>query len=78
MEPDWVPKGIATAFLIIAMIVFWTAERRACAVMGRLKTHEVETVRARNLRLISYAIMACIASLIAAMWLLRIKSEGGS
>jgi putative membrane protein len=25
MEPDWVPKGIATAFLLIAMIVFWTA-----------------------------------------------------
>jgi hypothetical protein len=36
----------------------------------------VETVRARNLRLISYAIMASIASLIAAMWLLRIKSGG--
>jgi putative membrane protein len=77
MEPDWVPKGIATAFLLIAIIVFWTAERRACAIMGRLKTHEVETVRARNLRLISYAIIAAIASLIAAMWLLRIKSGGG-
>ena len=78
MEPDWVPKGIATAFLLIAIIVFWTAERRACAIMARLKTHDVETVRSRNLRLISYAISIAIAALIAAMWLLPIKSGGGA
>jgi putative membrane protein len=73
MEPDWVPKAIATAFLVIAIFVFWTAERRACAVVARLHTHEVQTVRARNLRLITIAIIAAIVALIAAMWLLRIK-----
>jgi putative membrane protein len=76
MEPAWVPKAIATAFLVIAIFVFWTAERRACAVVARLHSHQVQTVRARNLRLITLAIIAAIAALIAAMWLLRIKPGG--
>ncbi len=78
MEPDWVPKAIATAFLAIAIFVFWTAERRACAVVARLHTHEIQTVRTRNLRLITIAIIAAIAALIGAMWLLRIKPGGGA
>jgi putative membrane protein len=78
MEPAWVPKAIATAFLLVAIVLFITAERRACWIMSRLKTHEVETVRSRNLRLVTYAICAAIAALIAAMWLLKIKPGGGS
>ena len=73
MEPDWVPKGIATAFLLVGIVVFVTAERRACSIIGRLKTHDIETVRSRNLRILTYAISAAIAALIAAMWLLKIK-----
>lgn len=76
MEPDWVPKSIATAFLLIAIVVFIGAERRACSILHRLKSHEIETVRSRNLRLVTYAIIAAIAALIAAMWLLKIKSGG--
>jgi putative membrane protein len=76
MEPDWVPKLIATAFLVIAIVMFIGAERRACSILHRLKSHEVETVRARNLRMVTYGIVAAIAALIAAMWLLKIKSSG--
>ena len=76
MEPAWVPKLIATSFLLIAIFVFIGAERRACSILGRLKSHEIETVRARNLRVATYAIVAAIVGLIAAMWLLRIKPGG--
>jgi putative membrane protein len=76
MEPSWVPKLIATSFLLIAILVFVAAERRACSILHRLHSHEVQTVRTRNLRLITFAIAGSIAALIAAMWLLKIKPSG--
>jgi putative membrane protein len=75
MEPVWIPKAIATGFLLIGIAIFVAAERRACSILGRLHTHEVETVRIRTLRLITGAICLATAALIAALWLLRI--EGG-
>ena len=77
MDPAWIPKAIATAFLLIGIVIFWTAERRACSIIARLKVHEVETVRTRNLKLITIAIIAATAALIAALWLVRIKEGGG-
>ena len=70
IEPLWVPRAIATAFLLIAIIIFVAAERRACIVIHRLHTHEVETVKIGVLRLITMVIVAATAALIAALWLL--------
>jgi putative membrane protein len=77
MEPEWVPKAIATSFLLIGIVIFATAERRACAVLSRLSPHKVETVRIRNLRLITGALILTTLALVAAMWLLKIESGGG-
>jgi putative membrane protein len=76
LEPVWVPKAIATAFLLIAVCIFIAAERRACTVLRRLHTHQVRTVRIGYLRMITAAIIAATLALIAALWLLKI--EGGS
>lgn len=70
MEPPWVPKGIATAFLLLAIIVIVLAERRAAAVMDRLSAHVVVTARAVNLRLLTAAVSMGALALIAALWLL--------
>src|SRR5690348_14116809 len=51
IDLHWVPRAIATAFLAIAIIVFIAAERRACIVIRRLHTHQVETVKIAVLRL---------------------------
>lgn len=75
MEPTWIPKGIATAFMLIGAAIFVAAERRACSILARLHPHQVETVRVRNLRIITGLILLSIAALIAALWLVRIKSE---
>lgn len=76
LEPVWVPKAIATAFLLIAIAIFIAAERRACAVVRRLHTHEVKTVRVGFLRAVTAATIATTAALIAALWLLRLKGGG--
>lgn len=76
LEPAWVPKAIATVFLLVAIPIFIGAERRACNVIGRLNTHQVKTVNIRNLRIVTYVIIAAILALVAALWLLRLRPAG--
>lgn len=68
IEPAWVAKAMASAILAAAIVIFVTSERRACAVIERLKTHEVKTVQRRNIRLVSGAMVATTLALIAAIW----------
>lgn len=77
MEPAWAPKAIATVFLVIAIFIFAAAERRACSIIERLHVHQVETVRIRNLRLVTIAVVAATLALIAAIWLLKVKPGAG-
>jgi putative membrane protein len=70
LEPPWVPRLMATAFLAIAITIFISADRRACAVLSRLKAHTVTTARSSHLRLITIISVIATVALIAAMWLL--------
>ena len=72
MEPAWVPRAIATLFLLVALAVVVAAERRARAVMERLDAHVVVGARRMNLRLITMAMAAGAVALIAAIWVVRI------
>lgn len=72
IHPLWLPRAIATAFLLIAIIIFVAAERRACIVIRRLHTHKIETVKIGVLRLITAVTVAATLALIAALWLLAI------
>jgi putative membrane protein len=72
IHPLWLPRAIATAFLVIAIIIFLAAERRACIVIRRLHTHKIETVKIGVLRLITAVTVAATLALMAALWLLAI------
>jgi putative membrane protein len=72
MEPLWVPRAIATAFLLIAILVFVAAERRASAVRTRMHSHEVRTVKIGVMRVITIVTVLATLALIAAIWFLRI------
>jgi putative membrane protein len=76
LEPTWVPKAIATGFLLIGIAIFVAAERRARRVLLRLHSHEVETIHVRFLRMITAAVVAATVALIAALWLLKLKGGG--
>jgi putative membrane protein len=71
MEPVWVPKAIATAFVAIGILVFVLAERNARAVLNRLRPHEVKPVGAFTLQLMMWVLSLGATSLIAALWLVR-------
>ncbi len=69
VEPPWVPRLIATGFLLLAIAVVVFAERRAAAVMDRLSAHVVVQAKAVNLRMFAAAISLGAAAMIAAIWL---------
>ena len=68
MEPEWLPRGISTAFLLIAIGIFISAERRSSAVISRLHPHTVRTIRPNRVRLIAWASAAATAALVWAVW----------
>ncbi len=74
MEPKWIPKAIATAFLATAVFILIAAERRSTAVMRRLQPHEVQTFRLVNVRLITISLVIATLSLAVAIWTLEIKA----
>jgi putative membrane protein len=73
MRPDWVPKAIATAFLLAGVYMIIVAERRAAAVMERFDKNEAAELRPINLKVVTLTAVAATLSLIAAIWLLEIK-----
>ena len=75
LEPTWVPKSIATAFIIIGMTVMYLAQQRVCSAFERLTSHAVHMPAVRRLRMLSWAVIAGGIALIAAFWLLNIPGE---
>lgn len=73
MEPAWVPKAIATAFLLLAALVILLAERRAAAVLKRLDAHTIVSARVMNLRLFAGIVSLGAMALVAALWLLDMR-----
>jgi putative membrane protein len=76
MRPPWVPKAIATAFLLIGVYVIIVAERRAARVLGRMDAHKVSEMEPANLRVITLVSVLAAVALIAAIWLLEMRPAG--
>lgn len=68
LEPLWLPKAIATLFMIIGIIIFWVAQRNGCAVQDRLNSHHATPVKPNNLRIISGLMGTGAIALIVAIW----------
>ena len=75
MAPGWVPRVIATGFLLLSLVTILSAERRAATVMKRLSPHVVRRARPMNLRLIATVVSLGAAALIAAIWLADFASS---
>ncbi|WP_263588703.1 DUF202 domain-containing protein [Sphingopyxis sp. GC21] len=73
MEPSWMPKAIATSFLLAAIYVFVSAERRARTIIAKLEPHNVTVLRPMRIRLLAWALTAASAALVAALWLAALK-----
>ena len=68
LDPPWVPKGIATAFLVIAITIFVTSARRARSVLDKLEAHTVRELRAMRLTLLSAGLVTATVALGITLW----------
>lgn len=73
MQPAWLPRAIASSFLVLAIVVIVLAERPAAAVMRRLDAHVIVTARAVNLRLFAVMVSIGAAALMAAIWFFDVR-----
>ncbi|WP_417622868.1 YidH family protein [Parasphingorhabdus sp.] len=71
LEPLWVPKAIATLFMLIGMFIFWVAQRNGCAVQDRLNSHHATPVKPQNMRIISGMMASGAVALIVAIWTMK-------
>ncbi len=70
LQPFWVPRAIATLFILLGILIIVMAERRACTVASRLTAHEVTMLPAMNLRLIAIVFTVGAVALIVGLWAL--------
>lgn len=70
LEPLWVPKAIATLFMIVGIFIFWVAQHNGCAVQDRLNSHQATPVKPYNMRIVSGLMTAGTAALIIAIWMM--------
>lgn len=70
LQPAWVPKMIATAFLLIAVFIFVSAERRARSITRRLEAHRIRALNPVNIRLMTGGMIAATVALGGAIWAL--------
>jgi len=73
MEPTWIPKSIATGFLLVAVYIFLSAERRARSIINTLESHKVTVLKPMRIRLLAWALVGVTAMLAAALWIVAEK-----
>jgi len=71
LQPEWLPRVIATGFLLLAVIVIVLAERRSSAVLRRLNPHMVASAQVMNLRLFTALVSCGALALAVAIWFVR-------
>ena len=70
LELAWVPKAIASIFLVIAGFIFLSAERRANRAIGELQAHRIAELAPIRLRLLTWILTAATFALGVAIWVL--------
>ena len=72
VEPAWIPRLVASLFLVLAIVMVISAERRMCHAITKLSSHEVVPPSRNGLRISAYGVAGGATILIAAIWLLYV------
>ncbi|MBW0144199.1 DUF202 domain-containing protein [Sphingomicrobium clamense] len=67
-EPAWVPKAMATFFMILAIVVVQGAKRRMCGAIHRMSTNWVEAPNTKGMEVIAAGISLGAIVLIIGIW----------
>lgn len=68
IEPTWIPRAMATFFMVLAIIMVMGAKRRACNALHRLSSHMVDPPDSRGLNFAAYGIAVGAVILTVGIW----------
>lgn len=71
LDPPWLARVIATVFILLAVWLPLTAERRASRSLERMHNHVVDRPDLPVLRWIAWAVSGAAALLIAGLWVMN-------
>ena len=70
VEPTYLAKGVATIFIVIAILIFWAAYRNACALVRRMSAHAVEPIKVSHIKLLTLLFSGGAVALGVVLWIL--------
>ncbi|MFC7335979.1 YidH family protein [Haloferula chungangensis] len=69
-EPVWVPKCVATLFILLGIALIWLAERRAVGLLNERNGNHVNLTSPRTFLLLAISVTVGGLVLIASIWFL--------
>lgn len=69
-EPVWVPKCVATLFILLGIMVIWLAERRAVNLVSERSGNHVDLTSHRTFLIMAVSVTLGGLALIASIWFL--------
>ena len=69
-EPTWAAKAVASAFILIAIFIFWAARRQACKTIERMESHEANAQPTRVMTILAAVLSLSSAGVGVILWLL--------
>ena len=72
LEPWWVPRLIATIFIVIGVFIFYQAQKNGCKVQKRMAAHRSEPIDTGNLKLVAALMSLASIMLLMGMWLINL------
>ncbi len=69
-QPSWLPRGIASIFVLAGIFVIYTAQKKGCAVIARLDSHSASPLQGVNLRAIALMMGLGGFALLGGIWFL--------
>ncbi|PEQ12206.1 hypothetical protein B2G71_13830 [Novosphingobium sp. PC22D] len=70
MEPDWLPRALASCFILVGVLIFHLARRKAVAVLKQLSAHSCRPVGSVQISLIAVLLSLASLALLVGIWLM--------
>ena len=70
-EPSWLPRAVASIFVLAGIFIIYQAQAKGCEVIDRLNSHSAKPIKGVNLRTIALMMGLGGASLLAGMWIFQ-------
>lgn len=67
-EPTWAAKLVATLFLLIAIVLFWSAQRQARRTLKRLTENDAEALPSKDFRRLAILMSVATVATGGVLW----------